>query len=724
MKKLRDTTATDAATERYAEVLSEALAQTDPAFAELLAQREDARRVAFAQGVVGRLMPQPGAVDPAERALALEHEIAEQLQEVRLVDGALLRRSVLDAQRRATQQHVDQHTIRHAALVAQHQEAQAAQQAVLVAEETVSETRDAMAALARDAPDVIAAVDGVEIPTTAQRVADPRPVAASVAGLTTMLGVGLAVLVVGMLRGRVNGAEPEPLAARGSPLLVAVPRALPLRALGQPWWSLRWRVGAGRTARHQASPTVAVSDEDPAAQSVHQLRAVVESRLSPLSSAKCVALVGGGRGAGVTSLAVGLASSLAVSRTRVLLVDVAGLAHSHDRSADRTPGDAKAHAAAGQRRLLHRALEEVNALEREDADLLRDPTAVPVGLPAMLDGSSLQDAVVPTTDGRLSLLPAALAMPRHAASMSRRFLQGLLDQARREGYDAVVIDAGAGDARAEAMVAAAAADGAVVIAAPGLEVKKLDAVLARLRVVDAHVLGTVVNDVGPAGRGSLRDPVRHAASTAGSGIFAGVLKDAADPTAALPPYPQESADHDAPRLERLALITAMEAAVDAQDTTPPPPAASPSPNHDASTDFHPAAEDARPAPAWDMDVWREVMSDDDPPSPQNHAHADHSLATTSPLDPIVDQMIARAVGRAGHDAPAAADAGVTSAGESTPRDGDDDGDGPEADPESDPYAAQDLAELDILARLTLPKPAASDPPPASSNPSVASGSEG
>lgn len=104
-----------------------------------------------------------------------------------------------------------------------------------------------------------------------------------------------------------------------------------------------------------------------------------------------------------------------------------------------------------------------------------------------------QQAVLPTSIGKLSLLPAGPHHPDPADLLGGGALTRLLDAAR-ESYDAVILDTPPLLPYADGRIVAARCDGVLLVIGAG-KVKRRQALQAlhHLRHVRANVLGTVVN---------------------------------------------------------------------------------------------------------------------------------------------------------------------------------------------------------------------------------------
>lgn len=269
-------------------------------------------------------------------------------------------------------------------------------------------------------------------------------------------------------------------------------------------------------------PRLADADADATlAQAVHELRAILEVQAEN-RDARVFAITSPSRGSGKTSLTVGLGTSLALGGTRTLIIDA-------DLAA-RLTATGSARAPAGQS--LDQVMREMGYVEPERAVVHQRSTAAPGrGLAGLLDGATLAASVVPTRVGQLDVLHAHAVEPGHVGRLSSRFMAELLAQARHE-YEMVLIDAGPVPGSVEGMLAAAKADGVIVIVRPGETQQRYDRALSHLRMMSAHIVGTVFNGatdrdvvVNRVGTSARRRSGQTAAPVgAGSGILAAAVQ--------------------------------------------------------------------------------------------------------------------------------------------------------------------------------------------------------
>ncbi|MEO1237411.1 MAG: hypothetical protein AAFX76_11545 [Planctomycetota bacterium] len=285
-------------------------------------------------------------------------------------------------------------------------------------------------------------------------------------------------------------------------------------------------------------------DEGGEVRSIQGLRAILEARLAAndtrrrvgsdgeprLSEAQggipgaggAFAVTGVAAGSGATSVAVGLAVSMALSGTRVLLIDLAWL--------QKPAGGGSDDEATRDGLGVDGVIEELGYLEDEDRERLAlGDEAAAAGFGAMLGGASLRRSVVQTRIENLAVLSAmgrgAALRKRWAGRVSSRWLGKLYEVSRRGGYTATLIDAGSATGSVEGMLGCAVADGTVVVVSGEQTQPAYAKAVNRLRVVGASVIGTVLNRHDGLGRrpGAVAR-ARAAGGTSGSGIFAAAVE--------------------------------------------------------------------------------------------------------------------------------------------------------------------------------------------------------
>lgn len=238
--------------------------------------------------------------------------------------------------------------------------------------------------------------------------------------------------------------------------------------------------------------------DDPAA-SIHQIRAVLQVQATA-TGMRAFAFTSPRRGAGKTSVALGVASSLALSGTRTLVVDC-----------DLAGRIARNQAAGPEGPDIH-------------PDDLPLSAGCPQGITGMMDGKPLAECVVASATQGLSLLPAVNPSAAHISKISDAFIRQVID-ASRDAYDLVIFDTGPVPGSVEALLVASQCDGVIVIVPQGEERRAMDRTMSYLKVVGANVLGTVFNRVAPDddAAGLSEGVSRPGAVPLGSGILAAAV---------------------------------------------------------------------------------------------------------------------------------------------------------------------------------------------------------
>lgn len=272
-----------------------------------------------------------------------------------------------------------------------------------------------------------------------------------------------------------------------------------------------------------ASGPVSPDLDDPAS-SIHQIRAVLQVQATATGT-RAFAFTSPRRGAGKTSVALGVASSLALSGTRTLVVDcdLAGRI-ARNRGADASPDPAAAQDTADDGP-DSADLGHARADRGGDHRGAASGGAGAQGITGMIDGKRLADCVVASTTAGLSLLPAVNPQPAHISKLSDAFIRRVIDESR-EAYDMVVFDTGPVPGSVEALLVASQCDGVVVVVKQGEDRKALDRTMSYLKVVGAKVTGTVFNRVSDAAdrAGDLPATTRSpGGAPLGSGILAAAV---------------------------------------------------------------------------------------------------------------------------------------------------------------------------------------------------------
>lgn len=225
-------------------------------------------------------------------------------------------------------------------------------------------------------------------------------------------------------------------------------------------------------------------DADLTALSIHQIRATLEVR-AKLRDERAFAITSASTGAGKTSLTVGLASSLALSGTRTLLVDceLAGRALSDD---PQRPND----------QTLDEVMVHMGYLDQREADLFVYSDDESVGLLGVLHGRPVSECVVQSTIEGLAVLPALAANAKDIGRLSGKSIRRIIDEAAGD-YDMVLFDTGPIPGSIEAMLVASEADGVVVVTSRGESQSRFNKTLSYLEAAEATLAGTVFNRAQP-----------------------------------------------------------------------------------------------------------------------------------------------------------------------------------------------------------------------------------
>ena len=295
-------------------------------------------------------------------------------------------------------------------------------------------------------------------------------------------------------------------------------------------------------SNHGADP----KESDLAALCIHEIRALLQVR-AMTNGSKAFAITSPSRGAGTTSLTAGLASSLALSGTRTLLIDcdLAGRVQSNPHGAGR-----RDHAGAGAdsdrgepapAASVDQVMLQMGYLNEQDASIFLNPRDTETGLLGVLSGAPLERCVIQTNLPDLWILPALCARSQDIGKMSSKFIRGLIDQAKSM-VDIILFDTGPIPGSVESLFVTSVADAVILVVRRGESQSRFNRSVSYLRMVGAEVAGTVFNG---AARQSLslqsasgadepdaagRRPTRRRELTAGSGILLAAVQDqSADP---------------------------------------------------------------------------------------------------------------------------------------------------------------------------------------------------
>jgi hypothetical protein len=116
----------------------------------------------------------------------------------------------------------------------------------------------------------------------------------------------------------------------------------------------------------------------------------------------------------------------------------------------------------------------------------------PVGMLDAIDGKNVVDCIAETGIERLCILPLGSAMPTDVSKLSPAIIRSILDQARQH-FDVILIDTGPIPGSLEASVAAAAADGVVLVVSRGEHRPMAERSIQHLLDIGAKLAGMVFN---------------------------------------------------------------------------------------------------------------------------------------------------------------------------------------------------------------------------------------
>src|SRR5258706_1709537 len=116
----------------------------------------------------------------------------------------------------------------------------------------------------------------------------------------------------------------------------------------------------------------------------------------------------------------------------------------------------------------------------------------PVGMLDAINGEKILDCVAETGIERLCILPLGAAMPTDVSKLSPAVIRAILDQARPH-FEIILIDTGPIPGSLEASVAAAAADGVVLVVSRGEHRPMAERSIQHLLDIGAQISGMVFN---------------------------------------------------------------------------------------------------------------------------------------------------------------------------------------------------------------------------------------
>lgn len=269
-------------------------------------------------------------------------------------------------------------------------------------------------------------------------------------------------------------------------------------------------------------------DYDLTALCIHEIRARLQIGAKS-NSDQAFALTSSTRGSGKTSLTVGLASSLALSGTKTLLIDcdLSGRtpAESPDRDKilksrviqcqDRSQINSNSsesdlpiiesdeHASVGPQfesntssrtrsDSLDQVMLQMGYLNEADAELFLSTEDGSTGLRGVLSGLPLDHCVIKSNISNLDILPSFSSQAHDIGKLSGQFIRKLINEAR-SNYGVILFDTGPIPGSVETLFVASEVDGVVVVASRGESKYQFKRTLSALRIVGAHLAGTVFN---------------------------------------------------------------------------------------------------------------------------------------------------------------------------------------------------------------------------------------
>ena len=345
-------------------------------------------------------------------------------------------------------------------------------------------------------------IERIEEALVPDRKASPRGL--KTAGVSVFLGLFFGVCWILWVELKEGGVAAVSAAAPGEPvgqgpLLLAGTDMAQEQAASTPLLGMIPEVPTGRR--------LTTPNFDATASSIHQIRAVLQVHAGS-NDAKAFAFTSPRRGAGKTSVTIGVASSLAMSGTRTLVVDCdlagriargqtggpsgegTGLSINgvHDRF-----GPLDLEGSSPENASIDNIVIEEGYISDDDKGMFSEAKGgVKVGVTGMLDGGSLSECCVEATVPGLSLLPAVHAQPHHIGMMSDAFVRRLIEEAQGT-YDLVLFDTGPVPGSVEALLVTSQVDGVVVVVPQGETRQALSRTMSYLKVVGAEVFGTVFN---------------------------------------------------------------------------------------------------------------------------------------------------------------------------------------------------------------------------------------
>lgn len=275
------------------------------------------------------------------------------------------------------------------------------------------------------------------------------------------------------------------------------------------------RTSTGRLTLLGVLPSLPEDLADPeqaaiSAHCVHQIRTLLQIS-SAGNESRVFTVTSPAAGTGKTSLTLALGVSFAAANSKTLMIDCdiigGGLTARVEAIIRRKLGQVfKREGLITQQQLdvamklaqnSHKRLGEilVDLGYLTEADVHRALTVqeqTPIGMLDALAGENLEDCVAETGILGLDILPVGAAMPNDVGRLSLASLRKLIARARQQ-YETILIDTGPVPGSLEASVAAAAADGVVMVVSRGDHRPLAERSLQHLRDIGATIAGMVFN---------------------------------------------------------------------------------------------------------------------------------------------------------------------------------------------------------------------------------------
>jgi Mrp family chromosome partitioning ATPase len=275
------------------------------------------------------------------------------------------------------------------------------------------------------------------------------------------------------------------------------------------------RTSAGRLALLGVLPSLPDDLADPeqaaiSAHCVHQIRTLLQIS-SAGNDSRVFTITSPAAGTGKTSLTLALGVSFAAANSKTLMIDCdiigGGLTARIEAIIRRKIGqvlrreglisqqqlDIATRLAQNSQKRLGEILVDLGYLTEADvARALTVQEQSPIGMLEALAGENLEDCIAETGIFALDILPVGAAMPNDVGKLSPTSLRKLIEKARKH-YETILIDTGPVPGSLEASIAAAAADGVVLVVSRGDHRPLAERSLQHLRDIGAAVAGMVFN---------------------------------------------------------------------------------------------------------------------------------------------------------------------------------------------------------------------------------------